>query len=503
MTDILSQPPTGDRTAVTTDAVDAAGQDSPKTLKRSIGVVGGTLLTLSCVTPASTLFVVVPDLFADLGTYTALTIAIGSVLCIAVAFCYSELGTLIPSAGGEYAMVSTLTGRLAGWLVFVLSLLVVMIVPPVIAMGTADYLAPLVHIPAPIAGAAVMLLATLAGLLDLRANAWITGIFLVLEVIAAGVVAVLGFAHTERGGSTLLHGTVAGPTGAPGPVTALLIVSGLAIALFVTQGFSTAVYLSEELEDPRRNVARTVLATLAISTAVILVPVIAITLGAPSLAALTSGDIGTMVTAWSNSAVGTFVSLCVALAIINAGIVMVIQNSRVLFASARDKAWPQPVNQALSRLGRFGSPWVATLLVGLPGAALCFVNLDTLYGVTGVSVSGMYLLVAVAALAARRGAHKKMAAWRMPLWPAVPLLLIVVLVYILSQQETQYLLWTGGIMAVATVYWAGYLRPRQETHWLVTLPEDTLLPETATEPAGAGAADTPAEATAETVSEKL
>ncbi|MFJ3820263.1 hypothetical protein [Streptomyces nodosus] len=37
---------------------------------------------------------------------------------------------------------------------------------------------------------------------------------------------------------------------------------------------------------------------------------------------------------------------------------MVIQNSRVLFASARDKAWPGPVNDALSRLGRFGSPWV-------------------------------------------------------------------------------------------------------------------------------------------------
>ncbi len=71
-------------------------------------------VTLSCVTPASTLFVVVPDLFSSLGTWTALTIAIGSLLCIGVAFRYSELGTLIPSAGGEYAMVSPLSGRLAG-----------------------------------------------------------------------------------------------------------------------------------------------------------------------------------------------------------------------------------------------------------------------------------------------------------------------------------------------------------------------------------------------------
>ncbi|MFG2477290.1 APC family permease [Streptomyces fagopyri] len=459
---------------VETAAPDTAStaSDSPQKLKRSIGIVGGTLLTLSCVTPASTLFVVVPDLFSSLGTATALTIAIGSLLCVAVAFCYSELGTLIPSAGGEYAMVSTLAGRLAGWLVFVLSLLVVVIVPPVIAMGTADYLAPIVHLDPSLAGAGVMLLATLAGLLDLRANAWITGVFLVLEVIAAAVVAVLGFSHSRRGAGSLVSMQVAGSGGHTDTVTAMLVVSGLAIALFITQGFSTAVYLSEELEDPRRNVARTVLATLAISSVIILVPVVAITVGAPDLSALTGGDISTMVTAWSNSAVGTFVSLCVALAIINAGIVMVIQNSRVLFASARDKAWPGPVNKGLSRLGRFGSPWVATLLVGVPGAALCFVNLDTLYGVTGVSVTAMYLLVAVAALLARRGSHAHTPAWRMPLWPAVPLLLIAVLAYILSLQEAVYLLWTGGITAVATLYWAFYLRPRRETRWLVSIPED-------------------------------
>ena len=294
MTDTLS----------TVETVVAPAPDSsPRTLKRSIGVVGGTLLTLSCVTPASTLFVVVPDLFGSLGTATAVTIAIGSLLCIAVAFCYSELGTLIPSAGGEYAMVSTLAGRLAGWLVFVLSLLVVVIVPPVIAMGTADYLAPVVHLDPAMTGAGVMLLATLAGLLDLRANAWITGIFLVLEVVAAGLVAILGFAHSERGTGSLVSMQVAGSGGHADTVTAAMVVSGLAIALFVTQGFSTAVYLSEELENPRRNVARTVLATLAISTVVILVPVVAITMGAPDLQALTSGDISSMVAAWSNSAV--------------------------------------------------------------------------------------------------------------------------------------------------------------------------------------------------------
>lgn len=58
------------------------------------------------------------------------------------------------------------------------------------------------------------------------------------------------------------------------------------------------------------------------------------------------------------------------------------------------------------------------------------------------------------------------------LWPAMPVLLIAVLAYILSRQEVGYLLWTGGITAAATVYWAVYLRPRKDTRWLVSLPED-------------------------------
>jgi L-asparagine transporter-like permease len=84
----------------------------------------------------------------------------------------------------------------------------------------------------------------------------------------------------------------------------------------------------------------------------------------------------------------------------------------------------------------------------------------------------MYLLVAIAALLSRRGAHRHTPAWRMPLWPVVPALLIAVLAYILTQQETAYLLWTGGITAAATLYWLLYLRPRRDTRWLVSIPED-------------------------------
>ncbi|MYV99499.1 APC family permease [Streptomyces sp. SID3343] len=465
-------PPPGTSTPTAVTTLDGSGA-GPAPLKRSIGVLGGTLLTLSCLTPASSLFVIVPDMFLDLGSGVSLALIVAAVLCVGVAFCYSELGTLVPSAGGEYAMVGTLMGRFMAWLVFVIATIVVMVVPPIIALGTADYLTSIVTIDKMWAGAAVMILATVMGLLDLRANAWVTGIFLALEVIAAGVVAFLGFANSNQPFSTLVKPEIVdAATHTSDPITMGVLIAGMAGALFALQGFSTAVYLAEEMENPRRTVSRTVLWTLGLGGLVLIVPTVAISLGAPSQEALAEGDFLSIVEGWAGHGTATFVGLCVALAIINAGVVMVIQNSRVVYASARDRAWPEPVNRAFGKVNRFGSPWISTLVVGVPGALLCFVTLDTLEDVTGVAVAALYLVVAIAALYARRGVHKSAQAWRMPLWPVIPILLIAFMVYVLTKQEPKALLISGGVLVVAALYWLLYLRPRQDTRWKIQLMAD-------------------------------
>ncbi|NUR62508.1 MAG: APC family permease [Catenulispora sp.] len=476
MTEIITRPSASESSEGTASgaASTSSGTDKPA-LARSLGLIGAVLLTLSCLTPASSLFVIVPGLFATQGTGTGLTLAIAGVLCVGVAFCYSELGTLIPSAGGEYAMVGSLLGRVSGWLTFFLSSVAAFIIPPIIAIGTGEYLhaaIPGLPVNGPLAGAAVMAAATVMGVFDLRANAWITGIFLVLEVVAAGLVAFLGFTHTKQPASVLVHPVVSdGQHAATLPVTTIMV--GLAVALFALQGFTTAVYLAEEIQQPRRTVSRAVLWTLGLGAAVVIIPTVAITLGADGPSALTEADfdlIG-LVKGWSNSAVGAFVALCIAAAIVNAAIVMVIQNSRILFASARDRAWPEPVNRALGTVSRrYGAPWVATLAVGAPGTALCFAPVDTLNGITGVAVAGLYLIVAVAALRSRRGGFREQSAWRMPLWPAVPALVVASLAGVLFElwrTQPSDLYWTLGATAAAGLYWVFYLRPRGGTRWVI------------------------------------
>jgi amino acid transporter len=449
------------------------GGGSPAALARVLGPVGAVLLTLSCITPASSLFILVPELFAGQGTGAPLTIAVGIVISVAVGACYAELGTLTPSSGGEYAMVDALLGRFLGWVTFAMTIAMLVVIPPVIALGTADYLADLVRVDPQVAGCAVMLVAIATAVLDVKSNALVTGAFLVLEVVAAAVVAVLGFAHTQRSPSVLVHPEVSQATAAAPAFTAGLLVSGLAAAMFVVNGFGTASYLAEEIHRPRRNVARAVFWSLFVGAAVIVVPAVAAVLGTGSTDALSTATFSDLVRGWAGDTTATVIDLCVALAILNAVLVMVLQNARVVYASGRDRAWPAPVNRALTRLHpRFGSPWVATLAISLPGAALaCFADLSTLYEATGAILAVVYVLLALAALAARRAPLRGRPAWRMPLWPLAPVVVLASVGYVLYQQAGRDLAITGGVIAAAALYYVLYLRRHPHDRWQVAAPE--------------------------------
>ncbi|NRQ33615.1 APC family permease [Nonomuraea sp. NN258] len=432
------------------------------------------MLTLSCITPASSLFIIVPEVLAGQGSGAVLALLAGLVVSIGIGCCYAELGTLTPSSGGEYAMVGRLLGRLAGWITFGLSVSLLVVIPPIIALGTADYLADLVQVDRPLAGAAVMLLATLLAVLDVRSNALITGIFLGVEVLAAAIVAWLGFTHAERGADVLISPVVPDGAGGLSAFTLAVLVAGLTVTMFSFNGFGSAVYLAEEIKEPRRNVARAVFWSLGLAAAVIVVPAAAAVLGVGSLDDLVNKSFPDYVRAWGGDGLAVAVNLGIVVAIMNAVLVMALQNARVLFASGRDRAWPEAVNQALTRLHpRWGSPWVATLVIGLPGVAMAaLLEIEELLGLTSVIICLVSILLAAAALRARSGAHRSAPAWRMPLWPAVPVLVIAALAYALTEQDPKDLLIAAGIVAVFAAYHLLYLRPRSGTRWIVTTPED-------------------------------
>ncbi len=451
-------------------ATNANAPTAPRRLTPVLGASAAILLTISCITPASSLFIIVPELLATQGSGVVIALVLGLVISIAVGACYAELGTRTPSSGGEYAMVTHTIGRTFGWLTFAMTAALLVLIPPVIALGFADYLSPIIDLDRNVTAAVVMLLAMGSAVLPLRANALVTTIFLALEVVAVGVVAFLGFANSQRSITTLVQ-PQALVDGALSPFTLGILVSGLAVAMFVVNGFGTASYLAEEILEPRRNVARAIFSSLLIAGLLIIVPTAAVVVGAGSIEDLALLTFPDFVEQWAGPGVAAAVSLGIAVAILNAVIVMVLQNGRVFYASGRDQAWPAPVNAALTRLHpRFNTPVMATFAIAIPGAVLSFLfDIESLLGVTSVIVAAVYLLLAVGALAVRRTPH---AGWKMPLWPLAPVVVIVALGYALSQSAGLDLAIVAGIVLAALLYEVLYLRPRRNTRFLVDARED-------------------------------
>lgn len=446
--------------------------ESERRLARVLGPGTAVLLVLSCITPASSLFIIVPEVLGSQGSGAVLTILAGVLISVAVGACYAELGTRTASSGGEYAMVTQTLGKSAGWLTFSLAAIQLWVIPPIIALGTADYLSDLVHLPRGLAGAAVMLIATATAILDVKSNALVTGVFLGLEILAAIVVTVLGLTHLQRGPGELVAPHVVGEHGLE-PFTFAILISGLAVGSFVVSGFNTAAYLAEEVLEPRRNVARVVFASLGLGSLVILVPTITTVLAVGDLRDLATGNFSEFVTEWGGHGLGVAINVAIAIAILNAVIVMVLQNGRVVFASGRDRCWPSPVNRALTRLHpRFNTPWLATLAIGVPGAILAAaVDIEALLGITSVVLAVMYVVVAVASLRVRR-LPTTVAGWRMPLWPLAPLLVIVAVGYAVVGSARSDLVATAVILVLAMVYYRGYLSRRPGERFVVVDPQD-------------------------------
>ena len=116
-------------------------EQKPRALKRSMRVIGALLLTLSAITPASSVFVIVPGVIKQAGTGAFLSMFAAALLAVPIAYVYAELSSAFPIAGGEYCMVGRAVGRGSGFAILGLTVASNMLAPAVLALGASDYIA--------------------------------------------------------------------------------------------------------------------------------------------------------------------------------------------------------------------------------------------------------------------------------------------------------------------------------------------------------------------------
>lgn len=464
------------------DGVDTKNTKSTEgeSLSRSMSILGTLFLTLSAITPASSVFIIIPGIIQTSGSGAFLSMVAAAVIGVCMAFVYAELSSAYPLSGGEYAIIGRVLGPAPGFIVLGLMLVVNILIPAVIALGLSTYIDAIIPIFSPIPTALVSVaIATFICILNIRTNAAITGIFLAIEIGSLLVLMALGFFHVVRPISDLIAHPVVLKHATLSVAPVFLITMGVSIAIFAYNGYGSAVYFGEETQDAHRNIARTTLIALVITVACELLPLTAVLMSVPDMKKfLGSSDmLGYFMTIRGGRGLDIVVSLGVAFAIFNATIAILLIAARQVYSTARDNVWNEWVNTKFRKVHpTLQSPWIATLFIGVLVALACFISENTLFVLTGTELVVVYSALCVAVIVGRFRKGGLGSKYRMPLFPLAPLLALASMLYVIYANWLDptigrpSLFATVGIAVLSIIYYVLVLRRRGD--WVLQGPSE-------------------------------
>jgi len=444
----------------------------PQELKRAISLLGNLALVLSDITPTASLLIVGTGVVVAAGTGSVWAYLIGCFLAINVALCMGELGSMFPVAGGLFSIVTRVLGKPIGFIAMVDYMGQAVFLPATVAIGIGVYLAIFIPgIPQNIIAAIVMIVVTGAALLAIRFNAILTAFFLALESLVVIALAISGLVHLQQPLSILTSPVMTNGKGGITAAAVSAIVLAIAVAMFSVNGYDSAINFSEETQGEARQVGRAVVVAAAIGIALELVTFILVVFAVPDVKAFVNS--ATPVLDVAKSSFGTtfynIVALGAIIAILNASLAITLQFSRIVWAAGRDHAWPTVISQWIGKVEpQRGAPWVATLIVGAFATILCLQGkLVAVVTFTAVLLITLYALICISALVSRFTQKDLPRPWKMPLWPAPPIIGLVGCVIALSQQKPADLLTIGVLFAAGIIYYFVWVRPRSDRYWNV------------------------------------
>ena len=339
-------------------------------LERSVGFLGHIALVLSDITPTASLLVIGPVVILTAGTGSVLAYVLGGFVAVCIALCMGELGSMYPTAGGLYSIVTNVLGkelRLPGNA----RLHGAGDLPPGERGVRRRYVCDVAesqypdqpdrggdhgrrHGPGAVADS-----------LQRSPDRHLPLDRTPRRDSTAGS----GLAHIHQPLSILTQGVVASGNGLA-PVTASIVIAALAVALFSVNGYDSAINFSEETTGGAARVGRAVVTAALIGIVFEVIPFVAVVFGAQNLSSFLHST--TPLTDVARDSFGsTFVTIIIwggILAIFNASLAITLQFARIVWAGGRDRAWPEPVSSWLGKVSvTRRSPWVATLVVGGPG----------------------------------------------------------------------------------------------------------------------------------------
>ncbi len=197
------------------------------------------------------------------------------------------------------------------------------------------------------------------------------------------------------------------------------VIAGAAVVFFAFIGFDIVATAAEETRNPGRDLPRGILGSLAICT-VLYVAVSLVVVGMQNYAELSAdAPLAEAFAAEGLSFFSGVISLGALAGLTSVVMILMLGQSRVLFAMSRDHLLPPTLAKVHPK---YGTPSTITIATGVFVAALAaVVPLEELANLVNIGTLFAFVLVSIGVIVLRRTRPELPRAFRVPLMPVLPI----------------------------------------------------------------------------------
>lgn len=423
----------------------------------------------------------------DSGPAVAISFVIAGIVCGLAALCYAEFASTVPVAGSAYTFSYATLGEFIAWIIGWDLVLELALGAATVSVGWSGYLNQLlgdlgIPLPTSIAGEtatvnipaiAIALIMTGVLILGIKLSSRVTSVIVAIKIAIVLLVIVVGLFYVKAANYSPFvppakHTAAAGGLGAPliqslfgvAPTTFGVggILAGAAIVFFAFIGFDIVATAAEETKNPKRDLPRGIIGSLVICTA-LYVAVSLVVVGMQNYTKLSVT--APLADAFRSVGLPFFsgvVSVGALAGLTSVVMILLLGQSRVLFAMSRDHLLPAPLGAVHPR---WGTPYKITIITGVVVAVLAgFIPLSTLAELVNIGTLFAFVLVSIGVIILRRTRPDLPRSFRVPFVPVLPILSALASFYLMLNLPGATWLRFAVWMVIGVVIYALYGRRR-------------------------------------------
>jgi len=399
-------------------------------LKKELGALDIVVLGIGVIIGAGIFVLTGVAAATEAGPAIALSFVFAAVVCAFAALCYAEFASMVPVAGSAYTYSYVTLGQLIAFIIGWDLFLEFTVGAAAVAIGWSGQLnatldqifgvtLPEAITAPPAEGGVVNLLGMLLVLAltyllvrGIRISAKANIVMVIVTIAVLLLIIAVGATEVSTSNWDPFF-----PFGLGG------IIGGAALVFFAFIGFDIVATTAEEARNPQRDMPRGILGSLAITTLLYIAVALVMTGMLVYTELNTAAPVADAFEAADRPWASGFIFAGALVALTNTVLILMLGQSRVTFAMARDRLLPG----ALARTHpRYGTPSRITILIGVLVAILAGVTpISTAAELVNIGTLFAFMLVSAGVLLLRRSEPERPRPFRTPGVPLVPILAII------------------------------------------------------------------------------